>query len=147
MTTSLDHLHGVPGALPGRTATGGRWTREQVRRLLCESRLTRVVLDAKARVVEVSHTQRTATALERLLKHVETGGVCQRAGCDHGPATGHRLVPHHGEPWASSRSTSLGDTVLLCEADHEHELHRRGRRLTLKDGRVIGPDGWVRPEP
>jgi hypothetical protein len=105
------------------------------------------VLDARARVLEVSHTQRTATALERLLGHVETGGVCQRGSCARGPATGHRLVPHHVEPWAATGSTSRDDTVYLCEPDHDHELHRRQRRLRLKDGRVIGPDGWVRPEP
>ena len=25
------------------------------------------------------------------------------------------------------------------------ELHDKGRRLTLKAGRILGPDGWIRP--
>jgi hypothetical protein len=147
ITVGADLLDGVPGSLPGRSATGGRWSQRQVRRLLCQSRFTRMVLDVRSRVVDVSHTSRTATALERLLGHVESGGVCQRRSCSRGPATGHRLVPHHGDPWARTGTTSLRETIWFCEADHDHELHRKGRALELKDGRIVGPDGWIRREP
>ena len=64
-------------------------------------------------------------------------------GCTGGPATGHRLNPHHGSPCSRTGSTELADTVLLCEPDHE--LHDKGRRRTLEDGRILGPDGWIRP--
>jgi hypothetical protein len=144
VTVPIEYAAGLPGALPGRTASGGRLTREQVRDLLCRGQFTRMVLDAKNRVVEVSHTQRTATALERLMLHVQTGGVCQRRGCAHGPGSGHVLVPHHVELFSQTGTTAFDDTVWICELDHDHHLHGQGRNLTLKDGRVIGPSGWVR---
>ena len=59
-----------------------------------------------------------------------------------GAATGHRLNPHHGSLFSHTGTTELADTVLLCEPDHDHELHEKGRRRTLKDGRILGPDGW-----
>jgi hypothetical protein len=143
VTVPIDYMAGVPGALPGRTACGGRLTRDQIRDLLCRGQFTRMVLDSTNRVVEVSHTQRTATALERLMLHVQTGRVCQRRACGNGPRTGHRLVPHHVDPFSSSGRTALQDTVWICD-DHDHYLHERGHTLTLKNGSVIGPHGWVR---
>jgi hypothetical protein len=142
VTVGLDFVQGVPGALPGRAMSGARWSREQVRRVLCAGAFTRMVLDAGRRVVEVSHTQRTATAVERQVLHLQWGGVCAAAGCARGPATGDRLVPHHGALFSHTGTTSLDDTVPMCEQDH-HYLHDDRRRIKLKDGRWIGPDGWV----
>jgi hypothetical protein len=144
VTVSLDALEGLPGSLPGRTEHGARLSREQARRLLCRSTFTRLVLDARRRVVEVSHTQRTSTALERLILTVSGGAVCSSTGCARGPATGTRLIPHHASLFSQTGTTELDDTVMLCEIDHDHELHSKGRTLLLKDGRVLGPDGWVR---
>ena len=108
------------------------------------STFTRLVLDARKRVVEVSHTQRTSTALERLILTTQCGGTCQRRGCGNGPATGHRLKPHHGNLFSTTGTTELDDTVMLCEIDHDHELHGKRRTIELKDGRILGPHGWVR---
>jgi hypothetical protein len=144
VTVGLDAVEGAPGSLPGVTDHGARLSREQVRRLLCRSSFTRLVLDARRRVVEVSHTQRTSTALERLILKVQGGAACSGAGCARGPATGHRLIPHHGSLFSHTGTTELADTVLLCEIDHDHQLHGKGRNLQLKDGRVLGPEGWVR---
>jgi hypothetical protein len=144
VTVGLDFLHGVPGSLPGVTAHGARLARQQVRELLCRSTFTRLVLDATSRVVDISHTQRTSTALERLILGVQCGGVCQRKGCCNGPATGHRLIPHHGGLFSNTGVTALEDIAMVCEIDHDHELHGKGRTIELKDGRVLGPNGWVR---
>jgi hypothetical protein len=144
VTVGLDFVEGVPGSLPARTDHGARLSREQVRKLLCRSTFTRLVLDARRRVVEASHTQRTSTALERLILKVQGGAVCLGSGCARGPATGHRLIPHHGSLFSHTGTTELADIVLLCEIEHDHELHGKGRNLTLKDGRVLGPEGWVR---
>jgi hypothetical protein len=144
VTVPIDYLAGLPGALPGRTATGVHLTRDQLADLLCRGTFTRMVLDAKNRVVEVSHTQRTATALERLILHVQTGGVCQRRSCGNGPANGHQLVPHHPDPYSRSGRTSVEESVWLCDIDHDHHLHEQKLHITLKDGRVLGPDGWIR---
>jgi hypothetical protein len=144
VTVDLDFVQGVPGSLPARTRHGARLSRQQIRELLCRSTFTRLVLDATSRVVEVGHTQRTSTALERLILGVQCGGVCQRAGCGNGPRNGYRLRPHHGELFSNTGRTALDDTVLICEPDHDHELHGKGRALRLKDGRVLGPNGWIR---
>jgi hypothetical protein len=142
VTASLDFIQGVPGSLPGRAVSGARWSREQLRRLLCQGAFTRMVLGASRRVVQVSHTGRTLTALERQILHLEWGGVCGVAGCTRGPASGHPLVPHHVELFSHTGLTSLADTVPLCEQDH-HYLHDDRRLIKLKDGRWIGPDGSV----
>jgi hypothetical protein len=142
VTVSVDFLQGVPGALPATTAGGARWSRAQVRRLLCQSRFTRMVLDAGRRVVEMSHTERTLKPHERKILNLQWGGVCAAAHCARGPASGHPLIPHHIDLFSRTGTTSLAGTAPLCEQDH-HDLHVRGRPITLKDGRVIGPDGHV----
>lgn len=144
VTVPIGFLEGVPGALPARTDHGLRLSREAVRRMAGGSLFTRLVLDAAHRVVEVSHTQRTSTAVERLILKVQGGCVCSGAGCARGPATGHRLIPHHGGLFSKTGTTELADTVLFCELDHDHHLHDQRRTVRLKDGRVLGPDGWVR---
>jgi hypothetical protein len=53
--------------------------------------------------------------------------------------------PAPRDPWARQcGTTSLDDTVLFCEQTH-HDLHS-GKTILLKDGRRLGPDGWVRGE-
>lgn len=146
ITVGPDFLHGVPGSLPGRTTHGGRLARHQLQDLLCRSTFTRLVLGADRRIVEVSHTQRTATAVERMVLNIQWGGTCARRRCGRGPATGHRLKPHHAELFSSTGTTSLEDTVPLCELDHDHYLHGEGLELELEDGRILGPNGWVRQE-
>jgi hypothetical protein len=91
-------------------------------------------------VIESSHTERTLKPHERRAKHLETGGHCQGAGCTRGP--GHRLVPHHPTPYSVDPKTSLSDSVLLCEQTHQ-DIHVGGKSIRLKDGRYLGPDGWV----
>ena len=142
ITVSLDTVHGLPGALPARGLSGARWSRRQLRRLVCQSTFTRLVLDARHRVIELSHDERTLKAYERLMVRVESGGVCSTAGCTRGPATGDNLIPHHPELYATTQLTRRDDTVPLCAVDHHH-LHNKGRTLRLKNGRWLGPDGWT----
>ena len=142
VTVGLDFLHAVPGALPGRALSGARWSRQQIRDLLCQGSFTRLVLDARRRVVEVSHTQRTATAVERQINLLQWGWRCAVVACVRGSASGDVLVPHHARLFAHTGTTALDDTVPLCEQDH-HLLHHDRRDLRLRDGRWIGPDGWL----
>lgn len=144
VTTSLDFVQGVAGALPARALSGARWSRQQLRRLLCRGEFTRMVLDAGQRVVQVSHTQRTLTAVERQILYLQWGHACARQGCVRGPATGDPLVPHHGNLFSQCGTTSVLDAVPFCKQDHHH-LHDDRMVLKLKDGRWIGPDGWAGP--
>ena len=144
VTVSLDNLHDAPGSLPAVATSGARLPRSLVRRWLCDSAVTRFVLSLGSKVLAVSHTGRTLTATERRAKKLETAGCCQVAGCTRGP--GHRLVPHHPTPYAQCGTTSLSDTVLLCEPNHR-DLHVGGHILRLKDGRRLGPHGWLPHDP
>ena len=112
--------------------------RSLVRRWWCDSAVTRFVLGLGRRVLETSHTERTLEPHERRIARLQTGGRCQGAGGRSGPG---RLVPHHADPWATSGTTSLAQTVMLCEQTH-HQLHH-GRTIRLKDGRRLGPHGWT----
>lgn len=137
---SADSLDGVPGALPAVGGAGRALPTGLVRRLTCHSAITRFVMSLGGRVIEMSHTVRTLKGHERRAKLMEGGGRCQAAGCHHPPGT--PLVPHHPEAYARTGRTSFRDTVMLCEASHDH-LHVGGHALRLKDGRILGPDGWI----
>ena len=142
VTVSLDQLQARPGALPATSAAGTSLPRSLVLRLACDSRITRVVLSAGRRVIETSHTERTLKPHERRALHVQWGGRCAGAGCTSPP--GSPLVPHHANAWHRTRSTSYADTVPLCDSTH-HDLHEGGKTIRLRDGRRLGPGGWVDP--
>jgi hypothetical protein len=142
ITISEGALHDQPGALPARAGSGATWPAGLARKLLCDSAITRFVLSLGHRVVESSHTERTAKPHERKIKQVETGGICQGAGCGRGDPTGHRLIPHHVTAYAICGTTSLDDTVLVCEVTH-HDLHEGGKTIRLKDGRRLNATGWI----
>jgi hypothetical protein len=52
------------------------------------------------------------------------------------------MTPHHGDPWRSSRTTSLADTVNACDQTH-HDIHSGKKTLRLKDGRWLNHNGWA----
>lgn len=134
----VDQLEQVPGALPAVSATSGaRLPASLVRRWSCDGAVTRFVLSLGGRVLETSHTERTLKPHERRAKKLETGGRCQGRGCRR-PGK----VPHHADPWARCRSTSLGDTALLCDSCH-HDLHAGRKTLRLRNGRWLDEDGWA----
>ena len=141
----LQGLQDAPGALPAVGASGAGLSRSLVRRWLCDSAVTRLVLGLGGRVIESSHTERTLKSHERRALYAQTGGRCQAAGCSRcSSELGISLVPHHADPWSRCGTTSLADTVLLCASSHA-DLHEGGRTLLLRDGRRLGLDGWVRP--
>jgi hypothetical protein len=140
VTIGIGALNREPGAAPAAGASGVPLPLSLIQTWWCNASVTRFVLGLGHRVLEASHTSRTLKPHERRIKHLESGGQCQGAGCCRGP--GWTLIPHHVDPWAHCRTTSLRDTVLLCESDHV-ALHRGGT-ITLKDGRRLNADGWVR---
>ncbi len=139
VTLNLATLHREPGARPATGASGLSLPLSLVKTWWCDSYVTRYVLGLGHRVLETSHSSRTLKAHERRIKLVETGGYCQGAGCIRGP--GCRIVPHHPDAWCRTGTTSVGDTVPLC--DLEHGALHRGQTITLKNGRRINEHGWV----
>jgi hypothetical protein len=136
----VDAMRGEAGSLPGVGASGRTLPASLVRRWACDSAMTRFVMGLGNKVIEMSHTVRTLKAHERKAKVMETGGVCQAAGCH--PPPGTPLIPHHPEAYARSKITSFFDTVMLCERSH-HDVHEGGKTLRLKDGRLLSPQGWI----
>ncbi|MCY7366141.1 MAG: 13E12 repeat family protein, partial [Frankiaceae bacterium] len=145
VTVGIDLLQADPGALPAvSTTTGARLPASLVRRWACDGALGRFVLGLGGRVIETSHTERTLKPHERRIKKIETGNRCQIAGCRCGPGSGatSRLVPHHPDAYARSGTTSLSDTVWICER-HHHDLHTGKKALRLRDGRWLDEHGWI----
>ena len=137
----LDTLASAPGALPAVGGSGATLPLSLVQRLMCDSAVTRFVLSIGNRVIEMSHTVRTLKTHERKAKDVEVGGRCQAAHCRSPQGT--RLIPHHPEAYVKSGTTSFYDTVMLCEGGCHDDVHVGGHVLRLRDGRLLGPDGWV----
>ena len=142
VTVSLDQLERRPGALPATTAAGTSLPASLLQRLVCDSRISRLVLSLGRKVLETSHTERTLKAHERKALHVQWGGRCAGAGCTSPPGT--PLVPHHADPWHRTGTTAFSDAVPFCDTTH-HDLHEGGKTIRLRDGRRLGPDGWVGP--
>jgi hypothetical protein len=139
-TVGLAALNREPGAKPATGSSGVRLPLSLAQKWWCDAYyITRYVLGLAHRVLETSHTQRTLKPHQRRIKHLQTGGHCQGAGCCRGP--GHPLIPHDVDAWSRYGSTSLHDTVLFCESDH-NALHR-GETITFKDGRRLNANGWV----
>ena len=53
------------------------------------------------------------------------------------------MIPHHPEAYAKSGTTSFYDTVMLCEGGCHDDIHVGGQVVRLRDGRLLGPEGWV----
>jgi len=81
---------------------------------------------------------------DRRAKRAQTGGTCQAAGCP--PRPDRPLAPHHAIPWSHCHTTSISDTVLLCEKSH-HDLHTGGRTLKLRDGRRLNASNRIHDPP
>ncbi len=145
VTVNLDTINDRPGALPARAASGTPLARTQLGALLCTSTFTRLVLDTHRKIVQVSHTQRTPTATERLILSTQWAGCCSAHGCPRSQAHGDEIIPHHVLPYRTSGTTSLQDLVPLCTHDH-HQLHDNNRSIHLKNGRWITPHGWGHPQ-
>jgi hypothetical protein len=41
-----------------------------------------------------------------------------------------------------SGTTSFYDTVMVCDRSHDN-IHVGGLTIRLRDGRLLGPNGWV----
>lgn len=137
-----DTMTGEPGALPARMSDGTRLPLDAVRRLGCSGRISAVIFDAAGRPVGASGTHRNATPRERRALQAQWGG-CSIDGCSQ-PYS--RTRPHHVVPWWLSKITRLRDLAPVCE-HHHHDIHEGQRALRLRDGRLIGPTGWVEAEP
>ncbi|MEU4364743.1 DUF222 domain-containing protein [Promicromonospora sp. NPDC023987] len=102
---------------PVFTETGGRVPRALLRRLACDSVITRIVFGPDGAVLDVGRAQRTVTGQMRRAV-IARDKHCVFPGCDQ-PAS--RCEVHHAvRHWADGGSTSVANSALLCW--HHHQL-------------------------
>ena len=129
---SLDTLAGIEGAPAGELEWGGTIPAETVRRLACDSAITRITGLGELEQ-EITHAARTVPPSTRRAL-VARDQHCVFPGCDR-PAPwcdGHHLVF-----WGEDGPTKLDNLGLVCGA-HHRKVHEEGwKLLRAKDGRWI----------
>jgi hypothetical protein len=125
----LDTLAALPGAPAGHLEWGGTIPSETVRRIACDSAITRITGMGELEH-EISHSSRTIPGSTRRAL-IARDRYCVFPGCDRPAAW---CDAHHLKFWADGGLTKLENLCLLCEA-HHRKLHEEGWRLERKDGR------------
>ena len=124
----------------GRTdgAFTGPMAVDDVRKLLCDCSVSRVVTGPRGEVLDVGRSRRTVPPPMRRALVVRDDG-CRFPGCDR--PTGW-CDAHHVVHWSAGGPTALENLVLLCDR-HHHVVHEPGWNVKF-DGeelRVLRPDG------
>jgi hypothetical protein len=127
----LDTLAGLPGAAAGRLQWGGTIPTDTVRRLACDSAITRITGLGELEH-EITHSTRTIPAATRRALVVRDQH-CVFPGCDRPAAW---CDAHHVKFWADGGSSKLENLCLLCEA-HHRKVHEEGWRLERRDRRWV----------
>jgi hypothetical protein len=101
---------------PVFTETGDRAPRALLRRLACDSTITRIVFGPDGAVLDVGRAQRTVT--RQIRRAVITRDQhCVYPGCDQPPS---RCEVHHAiTHWANGGNTSVTNSALLCWYHHQ----------------------------
>jgi hypothetical protein len=149
LVTDLDALRGLTtGQTELRTAGvsghgGGQPVGvDTLRRLACDSSLSRIVLGPDSEILDLGRASRTATAAQRRALAVRDGG-CGFPLCDRPPGW---CQVHHVVHWADGGTTDLRLMLYLCSF-HHHLCHEGGWSIhrTGTPGRFDfrRPDGTV----
>ena len=121
-TSAVERLAASVRGVPAPTDEDGNpLPVSEVARLLCDCALTRVVVDAESRPVDVGRTQRLYSGHLRRAVVARDGG-CAWAGCGR-PARWCEV--HHIRWWdRDGGETSVENGVVLCSY-HHHVVHER----------------------
>jgi hypothetical protein len=128
----LDDLRG-DGDGDGEVVGGGPISAETARRLTCDAKVCRVLVDTDGAILDKGRATRTATRDQRHALTVRDRG-CVFPGCDRPPGW---CDAHHIRHWTRDLGpTDLWNLVLLC-SHHHHLLHEGGWSIER-----AGP-GWI----
>ena len=157
-----DSLIGAPAGLTDVTAAPARFGISAslvpafvLKRLLCDSAVTRVVFGPDGQVLDVGRARRTVTGQMRRAV-IARDEHCAYTDCTQPPA--HCEVHHAERHWADGGETSVQNSALLCY--HHHDLvdttgitmrwtgnpdgtHHSGWTLVDRHGREITPAGTL----
>ena len=118
--------------LPSSTRTGPALSPTQVAELLCDSKISRIILGPDSLPLAVGREERFATKAQRRAMTVRDGG-CRFPGCDRKPSW---TIAHHVFPWdpedehQPGGNTDLDNQVSLCRY-HHHIVHLPGWTATF----------------
>jgi hypothetical protein len=105
---------GLAGAEPARAAWTGPQTRARMEAMLCEGRLTRVLLDAEGQVASLESVNDEITLAQRRAVSARDR-CCVAKGCNRPPAF---CDVHHLRARKDGGPTELGNLALLCRRHH-----------------------------
>ena len=112
-----------------------------IRRLLCQGRITPIIIDANGVPLAMGRQIRNANrAQRRALRAIYR--CCAFAGCD---VEFDRCEIHHIIPWELGGPTDLTNLIPICSR-HHHIVHEGGWQLDLADDRTLTitrPDGTI----
>ncbi len=133
ITTTLETLLGLKNSPAAELEHGLPISGATVNRLLCDSEITKVLLDEHLIPVAVGHMKRTLTRKERQALNARDGH-CRYPGCNRPPS---QCQAHHIEFYSRGGKTKLENMILLC-AHHHWRVHEGGWLLSLTgDGRIV----------
>ena len=116
-----------------------------IRQLLCDARISRIVMGPKSVPLDVGRSSYTPSkAMRRAIAARDKG--CRFHGCGRPPSW---CQAHHVVAWPDGGHTKIGNLVLLCDY-HHHLVHKPGwtatfdgTTLTVTNRSVTNPDGRV----
>jgi hypothetical protein len=132
VTATLETLKGMAGAPAGEMEFSLPISSASVRRMACDSSVTRILLNQESQVIDVGRARRVVDgALRKALavrdKH------CQWPGCER-PASW--CDGHHILHWIDGGETNLENCVLLCRR-HHRMVHEGGWQLIKAAGKIV----------
>jgi hypothetical protein len=133
ITTSLETLRGLRGSAAGEMEFTLPISAETVRRLACDSAITRVVLGSESVVIDVGRAKRVVSGSRRRALDVRDK-QCQWPGCDRQPSW---TAAHHLVHWGRGGETNLDNMVLLCHRHHTMVHEGRWQLVRTDDGRWL----------
>jgi len=111
-------LAGMPGVPAEHACAVAAWTgpqtRARIETMLCDSRITRVLLDELGQVTGLEQLTDTVTKAQRRALAARDGG-CAARGCTRAPAM---CDAHHLTHREDGGETSMQNLVLLCRRHH-----------------------------
>jgi hypothetical protein len=128
VTSTLETLLDLVGAPAAEMERAGVIAGATVRRLACDSTITRILLDARSAVVDVGRSERVVPGATRRALNIRDKG-CRWPGCDR-PASW--TAAHHVVHWAQGGRTDLDNLVLLCRR-HHWSVHEGGWEISRGD--------------
>jgi hypothetical protein len=117
---------------PGVTAYGDLLPAETVRRISCDAGLTRAILSATGRVLDIGRQTNSWTVAQHRAAALTFRGcafpVAEGHACGRPPAW---CELHHIRYWSKGGRTDLDNGALLCSR-HHHQVHDDGWTLTYQ---------------